>query len=89
MHKSNHERNMTLYILNVNINENQSLDPSNPFSDTVFPTYTSKIITLAKNHLAKTIVLTISFNATSLSTYNFSTLYTTVPHNLLKKNLLI
>ena len=29
------------------------------------------------------------FNATSLSTYDFSTLYTTFPHNLIKKNLLI
>ena len=29
------------------------------------------------------------FNATSLSTYDFSTLYTTLPHNLLKINLLI
>ena len=53
MHKSDHEKNMTLYILNVDINENQSLDPSNPNSDTVFPTYTSKIITLAKFHTAK------------------------------------
>ena len=29
------------------------------------------------------------FNATSLSTYDFSTLYTTLPHNLTKINLLI
>ena len=29
------------------------------------------------------------FNATSLSTYDFSTLYTTLPHNLIKINLLI
>ena len=29
------------------------------------------------------------FNATSLSTYNFSTLYTTLPHNLIKDKLLI
>ena len=29
------------------------------------------------------------FNATSLSTYDFSTLYTTLPHNLIKDNLLI
>ena len=29
------------------------------------------------------------FNATSLSTYDFSTLYTTLPHNLIKENLLI
>ena len=28
------------------------------------------------------------FQATSLSTYDFSTLYTTLPHNLIKKNLL-
>ena len=26
------------------------------------------------------------FNATSLSTYDFSTLYTTLPHNLIKDN---
>ena len=53
VHESDHERNMTLYILNVDINENQSLDPRNPVSDTVLPTYTNKIITLAKFHLAK------------------------------------
>ena len=29
------------------------------------------------------------FNATSLSTYDFSTLYTTLPYNLIKINLLI
>ena len=29
------------------------------------------------------------FNVTSLSTYDFSTLYTTLPHNLIKDNLLI
>ena len=29
------------------------------------------------------------FHATSLSTYDFSTLYTTLPHNLIKKNLKI
>ena len=29
------------------------------------------------------------FNATSLSTYDFSTLYTTLPHNLIKINLFI
>ena len=29
------------------------------------------------------------FNATSLSTYDFSTLYTALPHNLIKINLLI
>ena len=29
------------------------------------------------------------FNATNLSTYDFSTLYTTLPHNLIKINLLI
>ena len=29
------------------------------------------------------------FNATSLSTYDFSTLYTTLPNNLIKDNLLI
>ena len=29
------------------------------------------------------------FNATSLSAYNCSTLYTTLPHNLIKINLLI
>ena len=29
------------------------------------------------------------FNATSLYTYDFSTLYTTLPHNLIKYNLLI
>ena len=28
------------------------------------------------------------FQATSLSTYDFSTLYTTLPHNLVKENLL-
>ena len=28
------------------------------------------------------------FNATSLSTYDFSTLYTTVPHNLIKDKLI-
>ena len=28
------------------------------------------------------------FNATSLSTYNFSTLYTTLPHNLIKDKLI-
>ena len=28
------------------------------------------------------------FNATSLSTYDFSTLYTTLPHNLIKDKLL-
>ena len=28
------------------------------------------------------------FNATSLSTYDFSTLYTTLPHNLIKDNLI-
>ena len=27
------------------------------------------------------------FHATSLSTYNFSTLYTTLPHNLIKEKL--
>ena len=30
----------------------------------------------------------ISYQATSLSTYNFSTLYTTLPHNLIKEKLL-
>ena len=30
-----------------------------------------------------------AFRATSLSTYDFSTLYTTLPHNLIKKNLTI
>ena len=29
------------------------------------------------------------FNATSLYTYDFSTFYTTLPHNLIKDNLLI
>ena len=29
-------------------------------------------------------ILARDFNATSLSTYNFSTLYTTLPHNLIK-----
>ena len=29
------------------------------------------------------------FNATSLSTYDFSTLYTTLPHNLFKDKLII
>ena len=29
------------------------------------------------------------FRATCLSTYDFSTLYTTLPHNLIKKNLMI
>ena len=29
------------------------------------------------------------FNVTSLSTYDFSTLYTTLPHSLIKINLLI
>ena len=29
------------------------------------------------------------FRASSLSTYNFSTFYTTLPHNLIKKNLMI
>ena len=53
MHESDHERNMTQYILNMDISENQSLDPSSPFSDTVYPAYTSKIITLAKFHLAR------------------------------------
>ena len=28
------------------------------------------------------------FNATSLSTYDFSTLYTTLPHNLIKNKLI-
>ena len=28
------------------------------------------------------------FNATSLSTYDFSTLYTTLPHNLIKDKLI-
>ena len=28
----------------------------------------------------------IGYQATSLSTYDFSTLYTTLPHNLIKKN---
>ena len=31
----------------------------------------------------------IGYQATSLSTYDFSTLYTTFPHNLIKKNFLI
>ena len=31
----------------------------------------------------------IGYQATSLSTYDFSTLYTTLPHNLIKENLLI
>ena len=30
----------------------------------------------------------IGYQATSLSTYDFSTLYTTVPHNLIKEKLL-
>ena len=30
----------------------------------------------------------ISYQATSLSTYDFSTLYTTLPHNLIKEELL-
>ena len=29
------------------------------------------------------------FNATSLSTYDFSTLYTTLPHNLIKYKLIV
>ena len=29
------------------------------------------------------------FRATSLSTYDFSTLYTTLPHNLIKEELLV
>ena len=31
----------------------------------------------------------IGYQATSLSTYDFSTLYTTFPHNLIKENFLI
>ena len=31
---------------------------------------------------------TRGFNATSLSTYDFSTLYTTLPHNLIKDKLI-
>ena len=31
----------------------------------------------------------IGYQAISLSTYDFSTLYTTLPHNLIKENLLI
>ena len=30
----------------------------------------------------------IGYEATSLSTYDFSTLYTTIPHNLIKEKLL-
>ena len=30
----------------------------------------------------------IGYRATSLSTYDFSTLYTTLPHNLIKEKLL-
>ena len=30
----------------------------------------------------------IDYQATSLSTYDFSTLYTTLPHNLIKEKLL-
>ena len=34
------------------------------------------------------LVTKIDFNATSLSTYDFSTLYTTLPHNLIKDKLI-
>ena len=34
------------------------------------------------------IITVRNFNATSLSTYDFSTLYTTLPHNLVKNKLI-
>ena len=41
------------------------------------------------NSVEKLSKLKVGYQATSLSTYDFSTLYTTLPHNLIKENFLI
>ena len=59
------------------------------YCETVYETSNKKMVLVNKNSgevLSK--LKCRGFRATSLSTYDFSTLYTTLPHNLIKEKLL-